>query len=112
MGDGWRAHDTVLKETAWVIVAIILLFMLSTGGGWFHSREVRELADDESTRAHRSDAFELAFILSMLACVAVYVETTFRVVSARDAVHIILGFGILIALLRFWSLEWLARQND
>src|SRR5439155_5434947 len=51
-GTGDRPVDHV-RITGWIALSTVLLLALTTGGGWLYSREVRELANDESTRAHR-----------------------------------------------------------
>ena len=47
-----RTVDHV-KIGAWLLLSVVLLAGLGTGGAWFRPREVRELVNDESTRAHR-----------------------------------------------------------
>src|SRR5690348_5413307 len=62
MGDV-RTVDAV-HISAWLVMAVALLALLLSGGGWFRSREVRALIDDESTREHRQRALALGFIIA------------------------------------------------
>ena len=62
--EGDRAVDHV-KISAWIVLSIVLLLALTTGGGWIYSKQVRDLANDESTRAHRADGFRWGFVAAM-----------------------------------------------
>src|ERR671933_2151636 len=87
------------------LFAILLLLVLATGGYWFRSREVRALMNDESTRAHRTDACRFGFFAAMIACVGLYVLSLFEPLSGRDVVHVVMSCGIGAALVRFGMLE-------
>jgi ABC-type Fe3+ transport system permease subunit len=105
-----RTVDSV-KISAWLVLSIVLLFGIVTKGFWFQPKEVRDLIDDENTRANRLDAMRVGFILAMLGAIATYVLTLFEPVSGREAVHIILSVGIGAALLRMALLERRAHRN-
>ena len=107
---GVRTVDSV-KISAWLVLSIILLFGIVTKGFWFQPKEVRDLIDDENTRANRLDAMRVGFILAMIGAIATYVLTMFEPVSGREAVHIILSVGIGAALLRMALLERRAHRN-
>ena len=64
-GEGDRTVDHV-KIAAWLVLSIVLLLALTTGGFWFKPKAVRALMDDEVTRANRADALKLGFIATML----------------------------------------------
>jgi len=94
------------KISAWLALSIILLFALSTKWFWFERREVRDLLDDENTRANRNDGMRWGFLFSMAAAIAVYALSLFdTTVTARDAVHIVMTTGIAVALIRWGMLE-------
>jgi hypothetical protein len=94
-----------LKISAWLVLSAVILFGLWTGGAWFQPKSVRELLNDEATRAHRAQAFGAAFLASMLGCIFLYFLTMFKRVDGRDAVHIVLTIGLSAALLSFGILE-------
>lgn len=103
-GHGDRVVDRV-QIGAWLVLSVVLLLALATGGGWIYPRRVRELANDEATRAHRADAFRVAFLMTMTTAIALYLVSLFEPLGGRDAVHIIMTLGIATALLRFGMLE-------
>ncbi len=103
-GAGDRTVDHV-HIAAWLVLSIVLLLALATGGGWIYPRAVRDLANDEATRAHRDDAFRLAFLVSMAGCVLLYLVSFYEPVTGRDALHLTMTSGIAAALLRFGFLE-------
>jgi hypothetical protein len=94
-----------LKVGAWLVLSIVLLAGLATGGGWFRSRAVRELLNDESTRVHRRVGYVYGFWAAMGTALGLYVVNMFEPVSGRDAVHIIVTVAIATALLNFGLLE-------
>ena len=105
-----RPVDTV-KISAWLLLSIVLLAALATKGFWFHSKEVRDLIDDENTRANRSHAMRTGFLFAMGAGICVYVMTMFEPVTAREAVHIMMSAGIATALIQWGFLERRAYQD-
>jgi hypothetical protein len=105
-----RTVDTV-KISAWLILSIVLLAALATKGFWFHSKEVRDLIDDENTRANRSQAMRTGFLFAMGAGICVYVVTMFEPVTAKEAIHIVMSAGIGTALIQWGFLERRAYQD-
>ena len=98
------AYD--VKISAWLVLSIVLLAALATKGFWLQPKEVRDLIDDENTRANRNEAMRWGFLFSMGAAIAVYALTLFDVtISARDAVHIVMTMGLATALIRWGVLE-------
>ncbi len=63
MGD--RAVDH-FKIGAWVVMSIVLLVALVTGGGWIRPRQVRAILNDETSRSHRADALGTGFVVAMV----------------------------------------------
>jgi hypothetical protein len=103
-GQGDRTVDNV-QVGAWLGLSIVLLLFLATGGGWIYSRAVRDLANDESTRAHRNDAFRVGFLSAMAGCIVLYVLSLIEPLTGREAVHLVMTIGIAAALVRFGFLE-------
>jgi hypothetical protein len=101
-----------VKISAWLVLSIVLLAALATKGFWLERKEVRDLIDDENTRANRNDAMRWGFLFSMGAAIAVYALTLFdATVNARDAVHIVMTIGIATALIRWGMLERRAHRD-
>jgi hypothetical protein len=93
------------KIAAWLVLSIVLLLALATGGGWFRSRSVRSLINDDVTQANRSAAMRIGFFAAMLAGILLYFVTFIEVVTGRDAIHAITTCGIGAALITFGFLE-------
>ena len=84
---------------------------LATKGFWFEPREMRDLVDDENTRANRNEAMRWGFLFAMAAAIGVYILTMFDIVTGREATHIIMSFGIAAAILRWGVLERRAHRS-
>jgi hypothetical protein len=93
------------RISAWLILSAVLLAALTTKGFWLQPRAIRDLIDDEHTRANRLDALRLGFIFAMLTGMAVYFIDQFEPLTAGAAAHLILTFGLGSALVRFGLLE-------
>jgi len=94
-----------VKIAAWLVLSVILLAALASKGFWLQPKEVRDLIDDEYTRANRNEAMRWGFLFAMGAAIAVYVLTMAETVTGREAVHIIMTFGLAAALIRWGILE-------
>ncbi len=106
-----RPVDQV-KIAAWLALSVVLLAALATGGAWLQPRAVRELVNDESTRAHRQASLAAGFWAAMAAALVLYVINIFELISGRDAIHVILSAGIAVALIRFGRLERRALKDS
>ena len=94
------------KISAWLVLSVVLLLAVATKWFWFEPKEVRDLLDDENTRANRSEAMRFGFLASMGTAIAVYSLTMFDpTVTAREAIHIIMSMGIAGTLIRWGMLE-------
>ncbi len=102
--EGTRNVDRVAVGS-WIVLTVVLLLALATGGGWIYPKAVRDLANDESTRAHRAQALAAGFWAAMIAALVLFIVDLFEPVDGRDAAHIVLTLGIAIALMTFGSLE-------
>jgi hypothetical protein len=100
-----------VKISAWLVLSAVILTALWTGGAWFQPKGVRDLLNDEGTRANRSQAFSIAFLASMMGCIGLYLLTMFTRVEVREAIHIVLTIGLTAALLTFARLERRAHRN-
>ena len=97
---------------AWVMLSAVLLAGLVTGGFWLRKPELRAMLDDESSRAHRADALGTGFVLAMATAIVLYVVNSVSPMTGREAIHLIVSFGIVAALLRFGFLERRAMRDE
>jgi len=111
MSGGEHVSAEKAKISAWLVLSVVLLFGLATKGFWLEPKEVRDLVDDENTRANRNEGMRWGFLFAMGSAIAIYVLTMFDVVTGREAVHIVLSFGIAAALLRWGVLERRAHRD-
>ena len=104
--DTGRLVDSI-RTTGWMALALVILAVLVTGGFWFKPRAIRNLMDDEITRANRASALTFGFVLAMSAAIVLYALEAFYSGSAttREAIHIIVTAGLVGALARFGLLE-------
>ena len=93
------------KIGAWAVMSAVLLAALVTGGFWTRKQALREMINDELSRAHRSDALAVGFVLAMLTGIILYVVGTAIPMSDREVIHLIVSVGIGAALVRFGILE-------
>lgn len=103
-GAAERAVDHV-RIGAWAVLSVVILAVLTTGGHWFHKRELRALLDDELTRANRSLALATGFVCAMLTAIILFVMRGALEFTAGEVIHLIVSAGIVSALLRFAMLE-------
>jgi hypothetical protein len=99
------------KISAWLVLSVILLAALSTKGFWLEPKEVRDLIDDENTRANRNDAMRWGFLFSMAAAIGLYFFSMFDNLKGRESIHIIMSLGIAAALIRWGYLERRAHRD-
>lgn len=94
-----------VKVGAWLVLSIVLLLFLATGGFWLKPKNVRALMEDEVTRANRAEAFRIGFLVTMIAAVALYFLDQFEPMQGREAIHILVTIGIATAVIAFGMLE-------
>src|SRR3954470_533922 len=111
MSGGEHVSAEQAKISAWLVLSAVMLFALATKGFWFERREVRDLVDDENTRANRNEAMRWGFLFAMGSAIGVYILTMFDTVTGREATHIIMSFGIAAAILRWGVLERRAHRS-
>ena len=99
------------KVFAWVVLSLGLLAGLATKGFWFRKRQVRDLIDDEITRANRLDALRWGYLMTVGTAVALFFIEQFEPMSVREAIHAIVSLGLGTALLRFAILERRAHRG-
>jgi hypothetical protein len=90
---------------AWLLLALVVLAALLTGGFWQKSKALRALVEDDVTRANRADALRLGFGLAMATAIGLYAVSGSGGLTAREVIHIIVSVGLGASLLRFGFLE-------
>ena len=108
--DGGRPVDTV-RIGAWAVMSAALLIALITGGGLLRKPELRALINDETSRAHRSDALSWGFVVAIITGIVLYVIGSGEV-GQRQSIHLIVSLGIATALVRFGWLEKRAMRGE
>lgn len=98
-------RDSPPRVGAWLILVVLMLFLLATGGFLLSGRAVRDLLNDESSRANRLAAQAVGFWATILALLAIYVDSMFEVVSLNEAVHVVGTIGVGAALISFAARE-------
>lgn len=101
---GERAVDHV-RIGAWVLMTAVILLALHGRVPLFRSREVRAILDDEPTRANRASAMHWGFMATVIAGITLYSVLGIAPMTAREAIHIVVSAGIVVALMRFGFLE-------
>jgi hypothetical protein len=99
-----RTVDHV-RFSAWLVLSVVLILVLTTGGMWFRKASVRALVNDESALAHRDNALKWGFVAAMAAGIALYFLSLFEPFGGREAIHLIMTAGIAASLVRFGMLE-------
>jgi hypothetical protein len=94
-------RDSLPRVGAWLILVCLMLLLLGTGGFLLSGRKVRHLLNDESARANRVAAQAVGFWATILALIAVYIESMFDPVTLNQAVHIVGTIGVGAALISF-----------
>jgi hypothetical protein len=111
LGDGTHRDVDHFKIGAWVVLSLVLLAALATKGFWLQPGAVRDLIDDEGTRANRLDAMRIGFLFACCAALAAYFIAQFQPLTVGETAHLVLTFGLGAALIRFGLLERRAHQG-
>ncbi|MBI1407070.1 MAG: hypothetical protein GC145_13210 [Caulobacter sp.] len=94
-----------LQLSGFALWAAALLMLLATGGGWWRSRAVREILDDEVTRAHRASAFVWGYWALAVAALGLYLAAQIVAIPAFETLHGLLTLGVIVPTLRFVFLD-------
>ncbi|MBX3479142.1 MAG: hypothetical protein KF842_01990 [Caulobacter sp.] len=100
-----------LQLSGFAVWAAALMMLLATGGGWWRSRAVREILDDEVTRAHRASALAWGYWTLALSALGLYLAAQLVTIPAFESAHGLLTLGVLVPTLRFVFLERRSERN-
>ena len=69
------------------------------------------MLNDDTSRAHRSDALGWGFVVAMVTGIVLYIIGG-ATVTEREAIHLIVSLGIATSLVRFGVLERRAMRGE
>ena len=88
-------RDSHARVGAWLILVVLILMLLATGGFLFRGRNVRDLLNDETSRLNRLASQALGFWVTIITALVVYVESIFDPLSLNEGLHIIVTLGVV-----------------
>lgn len=106
--DGSERLVDHVRMGAWVLLSLVILVVLTSGGFLWRGRTVRDLLNDEGTRANRGSAFTVGFIVAMTFAIVLYVMQGMWQLTTQQAIHYVVTAGLAPALIRF---GWLERRD-
>lgn len=95
----------------WAIFTLAMILFVLFGSGLWRGRWVRSMLNDESTAANRRTALIGGFWAVLLGTIVMYLRTYLEPVSAREALHTIVTFGVGLTIVQFGLLEWKAYRE-
>ena len=105
-------RDSHARVGAWLILVILILMLLATGGFLLRGRNVRDLLNDETSRLNRLASQALGFWVTIITALVVYVESIFDPLTLNEGIHIIVTLGVGAALISFAVRERRAHHID
>ena len=97
--------DANARGAAWIVLVLLWMIVLASGGALFAGRDRRRLINDELSLLNRASAVATGFYAAMLSAVAVYAGDWFRPISVQDAIRMITAVALAAALSRYAWLE-------
>lgn len=88
---------------AWLAMAQMLMLVLTTGGLWLRDPQVRQLVDDEVTRANRARAMEWGF------SAAVPVAIVGAIIASLTRMPAVFGFRMVVLISLFAAIDRFVR---
>jgi hypothetical protein len=105
-------RDSHARVGAWLILVILILMLLATGGFLLRGRNVRDLLNDETSRLNRLASQALGFWVTIITALVVYVESIFDPLTLNEGIHVIVTLGVGAALISFAVRERRAHRID
>ena len=94
-------RDSHARIGAWLILVILIMMLLATGGFLLRGRKVRDLLNDETSRLNRLASQALGFWVTIITSLVLYVESMFEPLTFNEGVHILVTLGVGSALISF-----------
>ena len=105
-------RDSHARVGAWLILVVLILLLLATGGFLLRGRNVRDLLNDETSRLNRLASQALGFWVTIITALVVYVESIFDPLTLNEGIHVIVTLGVGAALISFAVRERRAHRID
>ena len=105
-------REAVPRIGAWLVLVVLMLLLIATGGFLLKPRRLRQLMNDEASRLNRLASQALGFWATIVAAIAVYIESMFDPMTVNEAIHIVVTVGVGAALLSFAVRERRAHRLD
>ena len=102
-GSGYDVGEP--RAFLWALNAALLLMLILPVGGFIFGRRIRQLVNDEVSRANARIAASAAFWVAMIIALGTYALPVSRELSAREAIYLIVTPTVGVALLAFAWLE-------
>lgn len=93
--------------TVWLAFMAVVFTLLMTSGALFVPRRIRELANDEVTRANRAVAIQIGFYVMLFIAVLLVVVSPFDPIGGQRAGHMLISLSLGSSLLVFGLREML-----
>jgi hypothetical protein len=94
-------RDSHARVGGWLILVILIMMLIATGGFLLRGRKVRDLLNDETFRINRLASQALGFWVTIITSLVLYVESMFDPLSFNEGVHILVTVGVGSALISF-----------
>jgi hypothetical protein len=98
-------RDSHARVGGWLILVILIMMLLATGGFLLRGRKVRDLLNDETSRLNRLASQALGFWVTIITSLVLYVESMFDPLTFNEGVHILVTLGVGSALISFAARE-------
>jgi hypothetical protein len=95
-----------VRGAVWPLIVLAWLFIVARGGGFRMRRQLCELMNDELSRHNRARATAAGFYATNVAAVGVYYASWRVPMMPGDALQLVTGIGVSVALLYYAWLEW------
>lgn len=97
--------DSLVQIFVWLAFALVMLALLLTGGGWFLPARIRQIADDEVTRANRQRGITVGFVVAMITGFLVWAISPFDPLHAQRAANLIVSISLGCAFVAYGTAE-------
>lgn len=95
----------MIRLALWLLMVVLTALNLTTVGGWFKSRDLVALLNDEVTRDHRRTALAVGFWAALASSFALTLVTSNHPLAAADTTRVTITAALMAALIAFATLE-------